>query len=131
LAAARLTPQDRVGAKPHLVLGAVAFDHQLVDLELVLRLHADHRLRDLGVDAFHRLVDALAEPARLVAVALFDRLVSAGGGAGRDCGTAHAAILQQHLDLHSRLTAAVEDLAGVDVEDSGHCFVSGTNYMSG
>ena len=112
--------EDGIGAEPGLVVGAVERDHRRVDLGLVLGLHLDHRLGDLAVDRVDRLLDALAEPAALVAVALLDRLVRAGRGARGHRGAADAAILEQHLDLDRRIAAAVEDLAAVDVDDRGH-----------
>ena len=66
------------------------------------------------------LADALAQPARLVPVAFFDRLMGAGRRARRHRRAAEAAVLQRHLDLHRRVAPAVEDLAGVDVENRGH-----------
>ena len=75
---------------------------------------------DLAVDRLDRLVDALAAPAALVAVAQFDRLVRAGRRARRHRRAAEAAVLQQHIDLDRRIAAAVEDRAGVEVDDCGH-----------
>ena len=63
---------------------------------------------------------ALAEIARLVAVAELDRLVGAGRGAGRHRRAAHRAVLEDHIDLDGRVAAAVEDLAPDDVDDGGH-----------
>ena len=64
--------------------------------------------------------------ARLVAVAQLDRLVRAGRGAGRHGGAAHGAVLEHHVDLDRRIAAAVEDLAGDDVDDGGHAVSSWT-----
>ena len=44
----------------------------------------------------------------------------AGRGARRHRGAAEAAVFQRHVDLDRRIAAAVEDLAGVDVDDRGH-----------
>ena len=63
---------------------------------------------------------ALAEVARLVAVAQLDRLVRAGRGARRHRGAAEAAVFQQHVDLDRRVAPAIEDFASVDVDDSSH-----------
>jgi hypothetical protein len=52
-----------------------------------------------------------------------------GRGAGRDGGAAGAAVLQQHVDLHGGVAAAVEDLAGMYVENGGHCYGLVSNYI--
>src|SRR5690606_36763229 len=72
------------------------------------------------VDRPDGLADALSAPARLVPVALLDRLVRAGGSARGNRGPAHRSLFQRHLDLDRRISAAVEDLAGMDVDDRGH-----------
>ena len=74
--------------------------------------------------ACDRLADALAAPAALVAVAQLDRFVRAGRGARRDRRAAHAAVLQRDIHFDRRIAAAVEDLAGVDVDNRGHGFLS-------
>ena len=66
----------------------------------------------------------------LVAVAQLDRLVRAGRGARRHRRAAHAAVLQRDVDLDRRIAAAVEDLAGVDVDDRGHGFLSCASVMN-
>ena len=68
----------------------------------------------------HSLGDAFAEIAALVPVSFLDRLMGAGGGAGGDGGAAHAAVFEEDFDLDRGVSAAVEDLAGVDVENRGH-----------
>ena len=112
--------QDGVGAEPALVLRAVELDQRLVDLDLVFRLHAADRVENLAVHRLERLQHALAEVARLVAVAELHRLVRAGRGAGRHGGAAEGAVLQRHVDLDGRIAAAVENLAADDVDDGGH-----------
>ena len=59
--------------------------------------------------------------ALLVAVAQLDRLVRAGGGAGRHGGAADGAALQRDIDLDGRIAAAVQDLPRVDVDDARSC----------
>ena len=44
----------------------------------------------------------------------------AGGGAGRDGGTAGAAVVEADLDLDRGVASGVEDLAGYDDVDGGH-----------
>ena len=102
-----------------LVRRAVELDHGAVDVDLVLGLHAADRLEELAVDGLDRALDALAEIAR-TAVAKLDRLMRAGGGAGRNRGAAHRAVLQHDVDFDGRVAAAVQNLAADDVDDGGH-----------
>ena len=101
------------------VLGAVGGDHRQVEPDLVGRVAADGDLRQRAVDVGDGLGDALAQVARLVAVAEFDRLVDAGAGARGDRGAAERAVGQDHVDLDGRVASAVEDLAGADGGDRG------------
>ena len=78
------------------------------------------RLEDLAVDGLDRLLHALAEIARLVAVAQFDRLMRAGGGARRHRRAADRAVFQHHIDLDGGIAAAIENFAADDVDDGGH-----------
>ena len=112
--------ENGVGAEPALVRRAVELDHDLVDLDLLLDVHVAERFEDLAVDGGDRLLHALAEIARLVAVAQFDRLMRAGGGAGRHRRAAHRAVLQHHVDLDGGIAAAIENFAADDVDDGGH-----------
>lgn len=115
--------EDGVGAEVGLVRGAVELDELLVDEALVVGLVADEGLVDLVVDEGHGLLDALAE-VTVTAVTQLVGLVDTGGGTRGDVGTADAAVLQEHLDLDSRVTARIEDLAGDDLHDFGHVSVS-------
>ena len=78
------------------------------------------RVEDLAIDGVHGLLHALAEIARLVAVAQLDRLMRAGGGARRHRRAAHRAVFQHHIDLDGGIAAAVENFAADDVDDGGH-----------
>ena len=49
------------------------------------------------------------------------RSLRAGGGARRHRRTCERAVDQGDLDLNRRITAGVEDLAGADLFDDGHC----------
>ena len=113
--------EDGVGAEAALVPRAVELDQRRVDAALVLRVHAGERVEDLAVDRVDRLLDALAEVARLVAVAQLHRLVRARRGARRHRRAAHRAVLEHDIHLDRRIAAAVEDLAADDVDDGGHC----------
>ncbi len=75
---------------------------------------ADDDLGQRAVDVGDGLGDALAEVARLVAVAELDGLVDAGAGARGDGGAAERAVGQDDVDLDGRVAAAVEDLAAAD-----------------
>src|SRR5579871_1789411 len=89
-------------------------------MDLVLSLHAADRLEDLTIDRLDRLLHALAEIARLVAVAELDGLARAGRRAGGHGRAAHRAILEDDVDLDGGIATAVEDLAADDVDDRGH-----------
>ena len=106
--------------QPALVGRAVEIDHDLVDLDLLLDRHVAQRLEDFAVDGFDRLLHALAEIARLVAVAQFHRLMRAGGGARRHRRAADRAVFQHHIDLDRGIAAAIENFAADDVDDGGH-----------
>lgn len=114
--------KDRVRAQPALVRGAVQLDHQPVDADLIGHILADQVLGDLAVDGGDGFQHALAHIARLVAVALFHRLMGAGRGARGHGGAAHGAVLQRHVDLDGRVAAAVQNFTGINVDDGGHVF---------
>ena len=120
LGAGQRDAEDGVGAEPALVGRAVEIDHDLVDLDLLFDRHVGQRLEDLAVDGGDRLLHALAEIARLVAVAQFDCLMRAGGGARRHRRAAHRAVFQHHIDLNGGIAAAIENFAADDVDDGGH-----------
>jgi hypothetical protein len=67
-----------------------------------------------------RFLHALAEIARLVAVAQLDGLMRAGGGAGRHRRPSHRTVLQHHVDFDGGIAAAIENFAADDVDDGGH-----------
>ena len=112
--------ENGIGAEPALVGGAVEPDHDLVDLDLGLGIHAADRLEDFAIDGVDRLADPLAEIALLVAVAQLDRFMRTGRGAGGNRGAAQAAVLEHHVDLDGGIAAAVENFAADDVDDGGH-----------
>ncbi len=108
--------EDRVGAQPRLVGGAVELDQRLVERALVAGVQAAHRVGDLTVHARHRAAHALPDPA-LPAVAQLGGLELARGGPGGDRRVAVRAGAQGDLHLDRRVAPAVEDLAGVDSVD--------------
>ena len=91
---------------------------------LVEGVLADHLAGDHVVHGGHRLLDAAAEIALLVAVAQLHGLALAGGGPGGDGGAAHGPALEDDLHLDRGVAAAVEDLAGEHGVDVGHALSS-------
>ena len=112
--------EDGVGAELALVGGAVKVDHGLVDAALVGRVETGQGRGDLVDDGVDGLLDALAEVAALVAVAQFNGLVFAGGGAGGNCCAADLAVGEQDFNFYGRVATGIEDFAGVDGIDKRH-----------
>ncbi|MPM30051.1 hypothetical protein SDC9_76593 [bioreactor metagenome] len=112
--------EDGVGAQLALVRGAVEFEHGLVEEALLGGLEAQQLGGDLLDDVLDGLQDALAAVARIVAVTQLDGLELPGRSAGRDVGAALGVVVEDDLDLDSRVAARVENLAGVDEFDACH-----------
>ena len=112
--------EDRVGAQHLLVGRAVEFEHQFVDGRLVEGIAALQFVSDAGVDALDGLQHALAQIHARVAVPLLPGLVGAGARPRWNRGTTARAVGQGDVDLNRRIAAAVENLAGVDVDNRGH-----------
>ena len=84
--------------------------------------HAEHGAADLAVDVVDGLEHALAEIAALVAIAQFDGLAAAGGGAGGHRGaTDRAALASITPRFDGGVAARIEDFAGSDFIDLRHC----------
>src|SRR5699024_2449534 len=111
--------EDGVRAERALVRGAVELEHRGVDRALLLDVHAQDLRLDVGDDGAHRVEDALAQVAGLVAVTTLDGLEGAGGGAGGDGGAGERAVVEQDLHLDGGVAAGIEDLAGVNGIDQG------------
>ena len=79
---------------------------------------------DLAVDGLNRLAHALAAPAALVSVPQLDGFVNARRCPRRNRRPAHAPVLERDVHLHGRIAPAVEDLAGMDIDDCSHGFPS-------
>ena len=109
--------QQRIGAEARLVLGTVELDHGLVDEGLIFDIQADDRFADFGVDVLDRFQYAFAEITRLVAVAQFNRLTAAGGGARWHGRTAQHARLQQHVGFNSGIAAGIQNFPGDDINN--------------
>ena len=112
--------ENGIGAEPAFVGRAVELDHGLVDLGLRLRIHAADGVEDFAVDRVHRLAHALAQIARLVAVAQFDRLMRAGGRARGHRGAPARAVFQNDIHFDGRIAATVQNFAADNVNNGGH-----------
>ena len=121
--------ENRVRSQSALVGAAVELDHRLVDLQLVLGVHAADCIEDLAVDGVDGLLDALAK-ITLAAIAQLDRLVRAGGGARRHCSAAKSTVLKMHIDFNRRIAAAVENLTPDNVDNGRHCCLSAMIWIS-
>ena len=80
----------------------------------------EQRVENLAIDGGHGLQHALAEIARLVAIAQLDRFMRAGRCARGHRGPAERAVFEHDIDFDSGVAARIEDLAGVNVDDGGH-----------
>jgi hypothetical protein len=109
--------EQRVGAEPPLVRGAVEHDQQAVKARLVQCVEASDRLCNLAVHVRHRVEDALPAVSGPVAIAQLDRLVRTGRGARRDDRASPCTAIEPHLDLDRGVAARVEHLAPMDRED--------------
>ena len=102
--------QDGIGAQPALVLGAIEFDHLLVDGALVGGVHVGQGVGDFAVHIFYRLQHALAQIALLVAVAQLDRLVLAGRCAAGNGRASSGSVRQGDFRLDCGVAARIENL---------------------
>jgi hypothetical protein len=97
--------EDRVGAQARLVRRSVEFDHRVVQVVLIERVHADDGVCDFAVDVLHCGKDTLAAIAGLVAVAQLAGFVLAGRCAGRDGDLAVASVFQNSDGRDCRVSA--------------------------
>jgi hypothetical protein len=74
---------------------------------------------DFVVDGIDRLGHALAQVTALVAIAQFDGFVRAGRGTRRHGRTAERTIVE-NVDFDGGIAPAVENFAGVNIDDRGH-----------
>ena len=75
------------------------------------------------VDVLDGLEHALAAVAVLVAVAQLQRLVRAGGCAGRHRRAPERAVFQHHFHFHGGVAARIQNLAGLDRFDVRHGYL--------
>ena len=85
-------PQDGVSAELRFIRRAVELYQSTVDFRLVGGGHPDNGFGDSLIDVGHRLEDALAVIAGLIAVAELHGFVFAGAGAGGHGGPAGGAV---------------------------------------
>src|SRR5207302_7149662 len=90
--------------------------------QLVGGVEAGQRVKDLAIDRADRVAHTASAIAR-AAITLLDRLMRPGRSARGHRRPADGAAVERDLDLDSRVAAAVEDLAGVDIGDRGHALL--------
>ena len=83
-----------------LVGCAVQLNKSLINGNLIQYVHANEHSAISVLAFFTAFSTAFAVVAALVAVPQLAGLIDAGGGAGRDRGAAHSAVLQVDLHLH-------------------------------
>ena len=94
--------EDGVGAELALRRRAVELDHRAIKAGLIVGVEANELGREDLVHVLHGLQHALAEIARLVAIAQLDGLVGSGRGTRWHRGPALAAVLEHHVELAVR-----------------------------
>ena len=110
-------PEDGVGAEAGLVGRAVEIDQDVVDLDLLRRVHAADGVEDLALDIGDRgLAHALAAVAGIVVVAQLHGLMRAGGGAGGHGGAAHGAAFEDDFGLESGARGRVAVPSGASTD---------------
>ena len=107
--------QDGVRAEFLLVLGAVEFDHPLVQADLIERVEAAQFVGDFRVHVVNRRQNPFTEVFRFVAVAKFEGLVDTGAGPAGHRRPAERAVGQIDIDLDGRISTAIENLSGTNV----------------
>ena len=108
------TGQDGVGPQVRFVLGAVGLDHRMIDRRLVGHVEVDQRLGERFIDVLDGLADAFPEIAALgVGVAQLVGFVPARAGPAGDGGPPDGPVFQLDVDFDGRISAAVQDLAGI------------------
>ena len=112
--------EDGVGAEAGFVLGAVDFDHLVVDGFLLADEHALELFVEDGVDVVDGVEHAFAEELALVAVAELAGFVDAGGGATRHGGATHGALVGIDVDFYCGIAATVENLTALDSYNLTH-----------
>ena len=111
--------EDRVGAQPGLVRGAVEVEQRLVDQPLLVGVEpmtAGAISSSTASTAFSTPLPPYRAPPSRSSTASCSPVEAPDGTAAR----AKRAVDQGHLDLDRRVAPGVEDLAGSDLLDDGH-----------
>ena len=112
--------QHGIGAETRFVVGSIEIDHGSVNAVLITRLLADQRLAYFTINVGTGLFDALAAITPGVAVAQFDGLAAAGGGAGGHGGTADGTGFQGDIRFNSGIPTRIEYLARTYIGNRRH-----------
>src|SRR3546814_16967569 len=104
-------------------VGAVELDQGAVDEGLFLRVQAHQGLGDFSVEVLDRAQPALAQVARLVAVAQLDGFALAGGSARGHGGAAHGAGVPPLVALDGSIPARHDTVAAADIVDCTYHFL--------
>ncbi len=115
--------EDRVGAQLGLVFGAVQFDHGAIQVSLSAGITTNQQLTDGAIDIGDGLEHALAEVTALVAITQFQCFARTGRGAGGCTGAAHDAAFQNYVRFNGRVTARVQNLTALDINDFCHLYL--------
>jgi hypothetical protein len=92
-------------------VGAVEFDHFVIEGALFFGFHAGDGGTNFVVDVGDSFEGAFAEVARLIAIAKFHGFVFAGGRTGGNSGAADSAVGQIDIGFDGGVAARVKDLA--------------------
>ena len=109
--------QNGVRAQLALVGRAVGFDHAAIERGLPGDVESLNGLSDRAIDIFHRAKHALAEVARLIAVAQFEGFMFARGGARGHRGAPARAVFEQNVGFDGGITARIENLPADNASD--------------
>mmetsp|Transcript_10019 Transcript_10019/g.17957 ORF Transcript_10019/g.17957 Transcript_10019/m.17957 type:complete len:494 (+) Transcript_10019:288-1769(+) len=121
--------EDGVGSKLALVGGAIKVNHLLIKLRLLAHIKAFELLVQNRIHGFHSLGHTLAQVAGLVAISQLTGFVDACGSARWNCCNGLQASLCEEIHFNGWVTAAVEDLTGLqlfDLEEVSRNLVNGS-----
>ena len=116
--------ENRVGSQLALVGRSVQLAHAAVDLALVAGVHAFEFGSDELVHVVDRFQNALADVARLVAIAQFDGFVLAGGRSAGNGSAASRAASENDVGFNGWISAGIQNFACDDQFDLSHRYES-------
>ena len=102
--------QNGVGAQLGLVVGAIEFEHGIVEATLVAGIHADEPLTDGSIHRSYRLQYAFPQVTGGIAITQFQRFTGAGGSTTGGASNTQGTTFQPHLGLNSGVTTGIEHL---------------------